>query len=326
MPTLGGFGALRLLSDEYARMVDRGTQQRPGAARLVFEYRANELAKRLHAAKQVVVHSSSHYAQGVRVVRRERRDGLHLEIEQREALFRALRHTPAPLPVAPAEQARGAVLSVAADRVSRWSERTPVAEAGRRAADALAGRIPDDHDRFIDRYDTLLFLAGSLHDRIESSVAWRSQYFAVQRTQLDLADEITQIAVDTVALRELLEELEAAIGSLPSAHAPGARAALETRVASLDPVWEQILARVAALARIGDLLGTVEARMSLVDITQRTASLDARIDDLIGRSGARELSAENTDFVGDQFGTAAELIGSLHDAVRGDIAELTGRE
>lgn len=326
MPTLDGFGALRLLSDEHARMVARGAQQRPGAARLVFEYRANELAKRLHAAKQVVVHSPSHYAQGVRIVRRDRRDGVHLEIDQREALFRALRHTPAPLPVAPADQARGAVLTVAADRVSRWSERTPIAEAGRRAADVLAGRIPDDHDRFADRYDTLLFLAGSLYDRIESSVAWRSEYFAVQRAQLDLAEEVTQISVDAVALRGLLEELYGAIGSLSPAHGPATRTALEARVAALGPVWDQILTRVAALARIGDLLGNVEARMSLVDITQRTVSLDARIDDLIGRSGVRELSAENTDFVGDQFGTAAELIGSLHDAVQGDIAELTGRE
>ena len=32
----------------------------------------------------------------------------------------------------------------------------------------------------------------------------------------------------------------------------------------------------------------------------RAHSLDDRIDDLVGRSGSREMSAENTHFVGDQ--------------------------
>lgn len=326
LPTLDGFGALRLLSDELAHVTARASGQRPGAARLVLEFRANELGKRLRAAEHAFLHSPSHYAQGVRAVRRERRDGLHLELDQREALFAALRRTPAPLPVAPTEQARGAALSIAVDRVSRWSERTPVADAGRRAADILARRMPEDDDRFADRYDTLLFLAGSLYDRIESSAAWRSEYFAVQRAQLDLAEEVTQIAVDTVALRGLLTELRAALGSVSGEGGAAARAALEQRVASLGPVWDQLLARVAALARIGDLLGNAESRMSMVDVARRTASLDDRIDDLIGRSGARELSAENTDFVGDQFGSAAELIGSLHTALRSDIAELTRKD
>jgi len=120
--------------------------------------------------------------------------------------------------------------------------------------------------------------------------------------------------------------LGAAIGRIPGERGAGARAALDARVAALDPVWDQLLARVAALARIGDLLGNAESRMGMVDVARRTASLDERIDDLIGRSGARELSAENTDFVGDQFGSAAELIGSLHTALRSDIAELTGKD
>ena len=326
LPTLDGFGALRLLADEHAQVSDRMRGQRPGAARLLLEYRANELGKRLRTAEHAFVHSPGHFAQGVRAVRRDRRDGLHLELDQREALFAALCRTPAPVPVAPTEQARGAALSIAVDRLSRWSQRTPVADAGRRAADMIARRMPEDDDRFVDRYDTLLFLAGSLYDRIESSAAWRSEYFAVQRAQLDLAEEITQIAVDAVALRGLLSELHSALGGVTGEGGASARAALEQRVASLGPVWDQLLARVAALARIGDLLGNAESRMSLVDVARRTASLDDRIDDLIGRSGARELSAENTDFVGDQFGSAAELIGSLHTALRSDIAELTRKD
>lgn len=321
LPTLGGFGELRRLSDEHARLLARIAELRPGAARLVLERRAAELAKRLKAARNTVVHSPSHHAQGVRAVRRDRRDGLHLEIEQREALFEALCRTPAPLPVAPLDQARGTVLSVAVDRVTRWSERTPFAEAGRRAAERLAREVPRDDDRFADRYDTLLFLAGSLYDRIESSAAWRSEYFEVQRSQLDLVEELTQIAVDTVALRDLLGELDQAIRATPAA-----RAGLEARKAALTPVWDQVLARVTALARIGDLLTRAEEHLHLAHVAHRTASLDQRIDDLIGRSGARELSAENTEFVGDQFGAAAELMGTLQHALGVDIAELTTKE
>lgn len=320
-PSLGGYGELRQLTDEHAQLVARAAAQRPGAARVVAEYRASELAKKLRSARHALVHSPAHYAQGVRAVRRERRDGIHLDLDQRDALFAALQRTPAPIPVKTVDQARGMVLSIAGDRVARWSERTPAAEAGRRAAEALARKIPGEDDHFPDRFDTLLFLAGSLYDRVESSGAWRSEYLAVQRAQLDLADELTQISVDTVALRGLLTELDDAIRS-----APGARVSLEARIAALGPVWDQILARVAALARIGDLLGYAEGQLHMVRIAERTASLDMRIDDLIGRSGTRELSADNTNFVGDQFGSAAGLIGSLQSALHGDIAELTSKD
>ncbi|NKS78228.1 hypothetical protein GS539_21225, partial [Rhodococcus hoagii] len=54
-------------------------------------------------------------------------------------------------------------------------------------------------------------------------------------------------------------------------------------------------------------------------------SLDTRIDELIARSGDRELSADNTHHVGDQFGGVEELMGTYRVALGGDIAELTAR-
>jgi hypothetical protein len=321
IPGIGGFGELRLLTDEREGFAARAAAQRPGVTRLMFEYRASEIDKRIRSARQSIVHSPAHYAQGVRAVRRERRDGVHLELEQREALFRALQHTPAPIPVAAVDRARDTMLGIASDRVGRWSERTPAADAGRRAAEVLARQASGEADRFVDRYDTLLFLAGTLYDQIESSPAWHSEHLAVQRSQLNLTDELTQIATDTIALRGLLAELEDAIST-----APAARAGLESRIAALGPVWTQLLDRVAALARIGDLLGFADGRMAIVEVAQRAASLDERIDDLIGRSGTRELSTDNTNFVGDQFGGAAESIGVLQSALLGDIAELTAKD
>ncbi|MEE2061427.1 hypothetical protein [Rhodococcus artemisiae] len=321
IPDVGGFGELRRLTDERERFAARAAAQRPGVSRLMLEHRAGEIDKRIRSARQSIVHSPAHYAQGVRAVRRERRDGIHLELEQREALFRALQRTPAPMPVAAVDRARDTVLGIASDRVGRWSERTPVADAGRRAAEVLARQAPSEADRFVDRYDTLLFLAGTLFDRIDSSPAWHSEYLTVQRSQLNLTDELIQIATDAIALRGLRAELDDAIST-----APAARAGLESRIAALDPVWEQLLDRVAALARIGELLRYADGRMAMVDVAQRAASLDERIDDLIGRSGARELSTDNTNFVGDQFGGAAESIGVLQSALLGDIAELTAKD
>ncbi|WP_068162641.1 hypothetical protein [Rhodococcus phenolicus] len=321
LPTLDGFGELRRLADEHARTAARAADLRPGAARLVFEYRALELDKRLRAAHRAFVHSPAHYAQGVRAMRRDRRDGVHLDPAQRDALFAALQRTPVPLAVPVTSQARGAVLGVAGERVARWSEGTPAAAAGRRAAEALTRRVPEDDDRFADRYDTLLYLAGMLYDRIETSAAWNSEHLVVQRAQLDLADELTQIAVDTVALRGLLAELADAARA-----APAARPGLEARATVLEAVWDQLVDRVAALARIGDLLTTAEEQLRLTRVAERTASLDERIDRLIGRSGARELSAENTHFVGDQFDAAAGSIRTLQLALHGDIAELTTRD
>ena len=52
-------------------------------------------------------------------------------------------------------------------------------------------------------------------------------------------------------------------------------------------------------------------------------SLDSRIDELISRSGDRELSAENTHHVGDQFGGVEELMLTYQSTLYGDIAELT---
>jgi len=316
-----GYGELRILTEEQRGAAARAARQRPGVARLVLDRRAGDLARRIDAARQAFVHSTRHYAQSVRAVRRARRDGTHLELAQRDALFAALQATPAPLPDATLDRVRASALGVARDRTVRWSQNTPAAELGRRAADALTSRMPEDDDRFADRYDTLLFLAGSLHDRILASRVWGSDHLAVQRAQLDVTDELMQIATDTAALRELMAELADAMRM-----APQARSGLESRIAALGPVWEQLQGRVAALARIGDLLGRADARMRMVEVAERTAGLDERIDELIGRSGIRELSTDNANAVGDQFDDVTSSIGMLQAALHTDIAELTSQE
>ncbi|CAM2807925.1 CHAD domain-containing protein [Prescottella defluvii] len=322
LPSIGGFGELRLLADEHARVLRRAGAMRPGPAQLAYRYRAAELGKRLDGLRSAMTLSGAHYAGGVRAIRRERRDGIHLDPGQRDALFDALTRTPAPLPVPRPHlhEVRNAVLEGTAARVLRVSDSTRAQDAGRRAAEALERAAAPDDDRFADRYDTLLFLAGTLYDRIEGSAAWHSEYFSIQRAQLDLADELTQIAVDTVALRGIVGELDDAAASTPEA-----RGHVALRREALEPVWDQLVDRVASLARIGDLLSQAETQLRAMASMRWATSLDTRIDDLIARSGNRELSAANTHQVGDQLGEVEELLGTFRSTLGGDIAALTAR-
>ncbi|TQF65616.1 hypothetical protein FK531_21210 [Rhodococcus spelaei] len=324
LPDVGGFGDLRLLTDDYVRLDRKAAGMRPGAMQALTAHRAGELGRRLQAARSRFVHSPPHHANGVRTIRRDRRDGVHLELPQREALFAALQRTPTPLNEGrgPADQATSAALAAAADRLAGLTERTPWAAMGRRAADALGGVAGQPGDRFVDRFDALLFLAGTLFDRIDGSVAWHSEHFAIQRVQLDLAEELTQIAVDAVALRGIGGELFAASNA---ARTEAARTQIRARQRALVPVWDQLVDRVAALARIGDLLADAEDQLQSMAAVQRTMSLDSRIDELIARSGSRELSADNIHFVGDQIGGVDELMISYQNLLHGDILALRTR-
>lgn len=320
IPTIGGFDALRRLTDEYARLDRKSAGVRPGPIQMLYKYRVGELRKRLRSLRSTVVMPGPHYANGVRAMRRDRRIGIHLELVQRDALFAALQRTPASFVASPTDQVRNVALEAATEWITGRSDNRRMAAIAQRAAETIAGT---EGDRFVDRYDTLLYLAGSLYDRVNGSSVWQSDHFAVQRAQLDLADELIQIAVDTVALRGISAELSAAI---QIARIESARAQIRARQLALAPVWDQLLDRVAALARIGDLLSKAEDQLQSMAAVQRTMSLDSRIDDLISRSGNRELSAANTHFVGDQFVDVDELMISYQSLLYSDILALTSRQ
>ncbi|MDG3012593.1 hypothetical protein G4X40_20850 [Rhodococcus sp. D2-41] len=321
LPGIGGFAALRLISDEHRRVRVKLDGPRPVPGQLLLKYRAGELGKRLQMMRSAFVMSGAHYANGVRAVRRDRRDGLHLDLPQREALFAALQRTPTPQASLRWDVAGHAALLGTVDRLAQvWQDLrgaagSPIPDLRARAADPRQAR-------FADGYETLLYLAGALYDRIDGSPAWHSDHFVMQRVQLDLAEELTQIAVDTVALRGLLAELDAV---QRSARDQRTREQVDARRDALRPVWNQLIERVAALVRIAELLTRAEEQLRSITAIERTMSLDSRIDDLIARSGNRELSAENTHNVGDQFGDLDALMGAYQSVLAGDIVALTAR-
>ncbi|MGA9872151.1 MAG: hypothetical protein WBQ44_13545 [Rhodococcus sp. (in: high G+C Gram-positive bacteria)] len=300
LPSLGGFSTLRVLSDERQRWLNKDTKNKPGSA-VVYRLRAAELGKRLDHLRTTFVLSTKHYANGVRAVRRERRDGLHLDVDQRDALFDALVATPVPKQHVGTfvERTGRGLLDSAAERVADAAKKTRFGELGDRAASVMAEFADRKDDAFSNRYETMLFVAGTNYDRIHRSPAWRSEHFLVQRTQLDLADELTQVAVDVKTLREIDDELDG-IAAMMFDDATAAQVA--SRRAALDVVWSQIVDRVAAIVRVADLVTHSEGELATMDIMARAHSLDDRIDDLVARAGHRELSADNTHFVGDQLG------------------------
>lgn len=327
-PDIGGWSDLRYLTDEYTRTCRRLSAARIGPVQVVLERRVQALEKRVNSARSAVVRSSRHFANSVRAIRKDRRDGLHLDVEQREALFVGLTRTPVPAKSTTAlssvADSGSAALDKLAGRLARIEGSGLLADAGRRMAEVLDGLAPHDDDsvagKVAGKYDALLYLAGNVYDRIESSNAWHSDHFVVQRNQLDLADEITQIAVDTVALRSILAELDEAADL---ARDEATRASIASRTRALGDVWDQLVERVAALARIGDLVSRAEEQLSSQRAVEHAASLDSRIDDLLARSGSRELSAANTHYVGDQFDGVEELMFAHRAALYGDIALLT---
>ncbi len=300
VPSIGGYAAIRILADERERWLAKDTRNKPGSA-LVYRLRAAELSKRLDHLRGAVVMSPTHYANGVRAARKERRDGVHLDLEQRDALFDALRHTPLPQQLigSAVERTGKSMMDSAAGQITEFSKNTRLNDLGDRASALITEYTDQRDDTFLDRYETLLFLAGSSYDRVQRSSAWKSEHFVVQRTQLDLADELTQVAVDTQSLCEISDELD---GIARMMFDDATRAQVASRRSALDAVWAQLVDRVAALVRVADLVAHAEEDLRTMDVMRKAHSLDDRIDALVARAGNRELSAANTNFVGDQLG------------------------
>lgn len=312
VPSVGGFGTLRRLADQRDLAHARGNAKR----------RVRELTKRIDEKRVAFTTSRSHFARGILSIRRERKDGTYLDMDQRRALFDALMATPAPTvkPRSQAEVVRGAARTTMAG-LAKLSGASALGEASRWATEVLKGEEPRP-GRFPDRFDTLLYLAGRLYDRISGSPAWNSDHFLVQRAQLDLPAEVIQISQDTLALRAIDAVLTEALRGVRQLDA---REEILARQRAPQAVWDQLVERVSALARIGDLLVDTEERMRSAEAVAQAATVDGRIDALVARSGTREMSAENLHSVGDQVRDVDEYISAYRSYLYGDIAALTDR-
>jgi hypothetical protein len=267
------------------------------------------------------------FATSTRAIRRERRENLYLEIDEREKLFTGLLYTPvANLPVGGGVRRAG---SAAVDRIAGFVGSL----AGRGAAQNVEAWInealgtdgqpvPAGHGGadFSDGYEALQFVAGHFYDRIQQSPAWRSDFFELQRSAVNLHAELAEIAADVVALRTLRVDLDRARAS--GGFDQGFADHLDQREAALRPVWTELLTRVHALIEIAQTVESAAVELRILDEYDRATTLDARIDHLVARSGDRELSVDNTRRLSEQVRAGEEQLRIYRDVLQGNIARI----
>ncbi|MGW5520756.1 hypothetical protein [Gordonia sp. NPDC003950] len=337
MPTLpGGFGELRRLQ----RTIVQTEQQLSGAmmpsvVAAVFRNRLSGLVRRRDEAHKAIVTGKGVFAGSTRAIRRERRENIYLEIEERERLFAGLLCTPTPnvgtlravrrAGTAAVDLIAGVVGQVAARsgkrQVEQWADQ--VTASMPRTAPGAQNQVPaaPGSSNFVDGYEALLFIAGHYYDRIMMNPAWRSDHFAVQRTQVNLHAELVEIAADIIALRAVRVELDRAkrSGGFDAAFAEQ----LDRRETTLRPVWTELIGRVQALSEVAHVVESAAVELRILAEYDRAATLDDRIDELVARSGDREISMDNAKRLSEQVRSGEEQLRIYRDVLAGNIARLS---
>lgn len=321
---------LRRLQHSIGHLEDQlATGVLPGMVTTVLRTRLSGMVRKREDARRIVVLGKGVFATSTRGIRRERRENIYLELDEREKLFAGLLATPcANLPVGGGVRRAG---SAAVDRIAgfvgNFAGRGAAASVEEWINEAL-GSAPGQgapasrgSSSFADGYETLLFVAGHFYDRIQRNRAWRSDFFEIQRGSVNLHAELAEIAADVVALRNLRIDLDRARAS--SGYDEAFSAHLDQREAALRPVWTQLLERVLALSEICSTVESAAAELHILDEYDRASTLDTRIDSLLARSGDRELSADHSRLLSEQVRSGEEQLRIYRDVLQGNIARIS---
>ncbi|GAB2638385.1 hypothetical protein GCM10027169_02920 [Gordonia jinhuaensis] len=326
IPTVpGGFHDLRQLQ----RAIDVTESQLaapmvPGVVAAVLRSRRNSLTRRREDLRKSSMGGKAVFAGSVRGIRRERREGVHLEMTDRERLFDALLRTPTPNLDGGGYVRRAG--SLAADRMVSALGQVAVRAGASKVEEWISalgvevGEMPSGQSRFVDGYETILALTGTFYDRVIRSPAWHSEHFELQRTQLNLHAEVADIAADVIALRSVRVDLERSRRN--AGFDESFRAHIDSREQSLRPVWAQLIERVRALAGIAEVMESAAVELRLLDEFAHTATIDERIDRLVARSGSREMSADNADRMREQIKAGEEQLRIYRDVLQGNLIAL----
>lgn len=330
IPTLpGGFGEARRLQRAISQIETQlNGPMVPGVIAAVMRNRINGLTRRREDARKLIVSGKGVFAGSTRAIRRERRENVYLEIEERERLFAGLLCTPTPdvgtmhavrrVGTAAVERIAGVVGQVAARsgnrQVEQWVDQlaTPIQSAPPQSPGAA---------NFVDGYEALLFIAGHYYDRIMTNPAWRSDHFALQRTQVNLHAELAEIAADVIALRAVRVDLDRAKrnGGFDRDFA----AQIDKRETALRPVWSELIDRVQALSEVAHVVESAALELQILAEYNKAATIDDRIDELISRSGDREISMDNAKRLSEQVRHGEEQLRIYRDVLQGNITRIT---
>lgn len=333
MPALaGGFGELRRLQRGIVGAEQQADNQMlPGVVTAVLRTRINGLIRKREDARRLVVTGKGVFPGGTRAIRRERRENIYLEIDERERLFAGLLCTPTANVNSGGGMRRAGTAAI--DRIAGVVGAVAGRTTGSAEAEKWANQIlgqPDPSDdgsqapgssKFVDGYETILFAAGHFYDRIRSNPAWLSDHFEMQRTQVNLHNELAEIATDVIALRSLRVELDRARAA--GGFDQGFAEHIAKREAALRPVWAELVDRVQALADVTDVVDSAAVELRVLAEYDRAATIDERIDHLIAGSGQREISADNTRRLTEQVRSGEEQLKIYRDVLQGDIARIS---
>ncbi len=325
-----GFGNLRRLQRGIAQLeAQLANPVLPTMVRSGLQNRLNGLVRRRDEARKQIVLGKGVYPGGTRGVRRERRDGVYLEMAARERLFDGLLHTPTPDVNSGGyvRRAGGAAFGRLAGAVGGLAMRAMGPQVEQWARDAFTDRpvqvappVPQ-YMAFVDGYETLLYVAGEYYDRIQGNPAWRSDHFDVQRSQVNLHAELAEIAADVVALRSVRVDLDRSLrnGGFDQAFADH----IAAKEHELRPVWTQLIGRVQALAEVAHVMDSAAVELRLLDEYNRATTIDDRIVELVSRSGHREISADNSKLLTHQVRAGEEQLRIYRDVLAGNIARIS---
>ena len=324
LPGAREFAELRRLQRSVAALDEQANAPvTPAVVAAVIRARRNSVARRLDDARRALVGGKGVFATGVRAIRRERREGTHLEAVDRERLFIGLSYTPTPDLGGYVRRMGNAALERVAGVIENAAAKAGK-DSGRRWLPDLVAEAeltPGADSRFVDGYETMLFAAGSFYDRVRRCPAWHSEHFTLQRGQVDLEAELAEIAADVIALRAIRVDLGSA------RRAAGFDDDLDGHIVrreeSLRPVWRELVDRVSALATVAEVVESAAAELRVLEEYAHTATIDDRIDDLVARSGSREVSADNTRRLTEQVRAGEENLRIYRDVLQGNILRLS---
>lgn len=333
VPTLpvGGFGELRRLQRGITQLEQQlSAPMVPGVVAAVMRNRLSGLVRRREEARKAIVTGKGVFAGSTRAIRRERRENIYLEIDERERLFAGLLCTPTPnvgtmravrrAGVVAVERIAGVVGQVAALSGSRQVEHWADQMSSVAPHEAQVSSTPGSAN-FIDGYEAMLFIAGHYYDRIIGNPAWRSDHFQVQRTQVNLHAEVAEIAADVIALRAVRVDLDHAKRN--GGFDPVFAAQIDKRETSLRPIWTELIDRVQALSEVAHVVESAAAELRILAEYNRAATIDDRIDALIARSGDREISMDNAKRLSEQVRSGEEQLRIYRDVLQGNISRIS---
>ncbi|WP_238420988.1 hypothetical protein [Gordonia sp. 'Campus'] len=337
MPSMSaGFGDLRRLQRAIVQIEHQlSNPMVPSVVAAVMRNRLNGLHRRREDARKQIVAAKGVFASGTRAIRRERRENVYLEIEERERLFAGLLCTPTPNVNASSyvRRAGTAAFDRIAGMVGQVASKSGNTQAGQWADQFLSGTrsvggqggespagVPRNAN-FVDGYETLLYITGHYYDRILDNPAWRSDHFEVQRTQVNLHAEVAEIAADVIALRAVRIDLDRAKrnGGFDRTFA----AQIDKRETTLRPVWTELIDRVQALNEVAHVVESAAVELQVLSEYNKAATIDDRIDALIARSGDREISVDNAKRLTEQVRSGEEQLRIYRDVLQGNIARIS---